>query len=125
MTDKKLEGYGLILILISFAWQFLEINLTDISNEVDKYQQHEKIDDLYMIVADAYSNSEFNKSQVRSSSNFESINKNWKYWNNLKFEKKSVMSQLKWTFYFKSLIFIIGSVLLIIPKFRMPDKEIE
>jgi len=123
ISNRKLEGYGLILILVSFGWQLLEINLTDLSNEVDKYQLHEKIDDLYMIIADAYSNSEFNSSQVRSSVNFESINKNWKYWKGLKIEKENLIGQLKWTFYLKSLIFILGSVLLIIPKFRPINKE--
>ncbi|RIV46476.1 hypothetical protein [Flagellimonas pelagia] len=118
MTDKKLEGWGLILILVSFGWQFLEVNLTDLSNEVDKYQLHEKVDDLYMIIADAYSNSEFNNSQVRSSVDFETINRNWKYWKGLKREKESLVGQLKWTFYLKSLLFIIGSIFLIIPKFR-------
>lgn len=122
MTDKKLEGWGLILILVSFGWQFLEVNLTELSNEVDKYQLHEKVDDLYMIIADVYSHSEFNNSQVRSSVDFETINKNWKYWNGLKNEKESLVGQLKWTFYLKSLLFIIGSIFLIIPKFR-PLKE--
>lgn len=123
LSNRRLEGYGLILVLISFGWQLLEINLTDLSNEVDKYQLHEKVDDLYMIIADAYSNSELNTSQVRNSVDFESINKNWKYWNGLKVEKESLVEQLKWTFYLKSLIFIVGSILLIVPKFRLVKEE--
>lgn len=123
ISNKKLEGFGLILILLSFGWQLLEINLTDLSNEVDKYQLHEKIDGLYMLIADAYSNSEFNNSQIRSSANFKSINKNWKYWYGLKQEKENVVGQMKWTFYLKSFIFIIGSILLIIPKFRLVKQE--
>lgn len=118
ITDKKLEGWGLILILISFGWQFIEVNLADISNDVDKYQLHKKIDALYMIISDAYSHSEFNSSEVRSSVDFEHIAKEWKHWSSLKVQKESVSNQLQWTLYFKSIIFIVGSILLIIPKFR-------
>jgi hypothetical protein len=48
-----------------------------------------------MIMPNAYSNSEFNLSQVRSSVNFELINKEWKYSNHLKNEKESVLNQFR------------------------------
>ncbi|WP_298495434.1 hypothetical protein [uncultured Algibacter sp.] len=92
--------------------------MTEISNDVDKYQLHQKIDDLYMLAADTYSNSELYNGEIRSKVSFDVINKDWKYWNNLKAEKKSVLNQLEWTFYIKTLIFILGSIFLIIPKFR-------
>lgn len=123
ITNKKLEGYGLILILISFGWQYLEYNLDSINNNVEQYQIHQKLDYLYRITADVYTHSEYNKTDIRSSTDFEHINKNWKGWNSLKQEKESVSSQLNITLAIKSLIFIIGSLFLIIPKFRKEDLE--
>lgn len=118
LNYKKLEGYGLILILFSFGWQMLETDLSNLSTDVDKYQIHEKLDKIYMITADIYSQSELNKSGTHTSADFSNIVGNWKYWEKLNTEKETVNWQLKWTLYIRSLIFIIGSIMLILPKFK-------
>lgn len=118
LNYKKLEGYGLILILFSFGWQMLETDLSNLSTDGDKYQIHEKIDKIYMITADLYSQSDLNKSGTYTSANFSDIVGNWKYWETLNKEKETVSWQLKWTINIRSLIFIIGSVMLILPKFK-------
>jgi hypothetical protein len=122
-TNKKLEGYGLILILFSFGWEYLEYNLDNINNDVEQYQIHQKLDYLYRITSTVYTNSEYNTTGIRSSTDFEYINKNWKGWNSLKQEKEGVSSQLEITLAVKSFIFILGSLLLIIPKFRRDSIE--
>lgn len=122
---KKLEGYGLILILLSFGWQMLEQDLSNLSTTVDKYQIHEKLDKIYMITSDIYSQSELSKSKNEpyTSADFSEILKNWKDWGYLEKEKETVNWQLEFSMVIRSIVFIIGSVLLIIPKFNSTNSS--
>lgn len=42
ISNKKIEGIGLILVLFAFGWQLLEYDLANLSNDVDLYQTHKK-----------------------------------------------------------------------------------
>lgn len=120
MTAKKilrLEGWGLILILASFLWQIIETDLQNMSQEVEYYKIHQKLDALWMLQSNEYANSPLNKSQVMNAIDFEYIFKNWKYYGADKKEYEPLNSQLKWAAIVRILIFVIGSGLLIVPKF--------
>lgn len=117
-----LEGFGLILLLLSFGWQMLEQDLSNLSSEVDKYQTHEKLDHLYNLIADMYSTSESNRSETNVMANFPYIVKDWKYWDDINKQKESILRQTKTSTIFRSLMYLIGSVLIIVSKFKKRER---
>ncbi|HRX23324.1 MAG: hypothetical protein H6548_02000 [Chitinophagales bacterium] len=115
---KNLEGTGLIFILFSFGWQMFETDLSNQSTYLNNYHIHKKLDKIYMITADLYSQSKLNHSGTYTSADFSDIVNNWEYFDEPGKEIESVNRQLDWTFFFRSLLYIVGSLMLIISKFK-------
>lgn len=119
---NKLEEIGLILILIAFGWQVFEEDFDVLSSTTDKYQLHEKLDAIWMLLADEYYE-EDEKPFPTISTNVKSINNNWKYWSDLAGEKTKINYQSTLISTVRILFYFIGSVFVIIPKFYEPKSE--
>jgi hypothetical protein len=123
---NHLEAFGLVLILISFGWQTFENHANSIIKNSDLYDIHEKLDKTWGIIADQYSKD--NETTTTVYSNYENSVKTWKYWNELKRHKKSVEGQAQISSEIRGFLYIIGSVLILIPKFQdkktIPNKEL-
>lgn len=117
-----LEGFGLIFLLLAFGWQMLEQDLSTLSSDVDRYQTHEKLDHLYSLIADIYSTSESNRSETNIMANFPQIVKDWKYWDDMNKDKETVLSQAATSTIIRTALYLIGSVLIIVSKFKKSEK---
>ncbi|HXD94355.1 MAG TPA: hypothetical protein VNX01_14210 [Bacteroidia bacterium] len=95
ISSQKLEGTGLILLLISFGWQVFQQDISDLAKEQQDCQIHEKLDHLWFILGDLYTHSSANNSSSITQSDFDVISRNWKYWADLQKERERVESQGK------------------------------
>lgn len=116
--NSKIEGWGLILILLGFGWQVFQGDLNDLASEQRDFQIHEKLDDTWILLGDIYTHSKSNNTTVLTTANYEVIDKNWKYWSSLKAERERVEFQSTVFLIIQFLLYVTGSILIIIPKFR-------
>jgi hypothetical protein len=121
MTKKKqnlIEGLGLLLILLSFLIQLIETDIESEIREAQFYQTQKKLDNIWILTSKDYSE-KHPELNVHSGINFEGIVKNWSHYS----EDKKYLDNWKDSVYFKGIsnsriwIFIIGSILILIPKF--------
>jgi len=117
---NKLEAWGLLLILFSFGWQILEEHIAVLSSQTDKYQLHVKLDLIWLLIVDEYYQNQSDKAYPRSVSDIDSLNKNWKYWSELIEEKERVTYQSKVFSGIRIILYLAGSILILVPKFREP-----
>ncbi len=118
MKSNKIEAIGLVFILVAFGWQIFEEEIRELSGETDKYQLHQKLDDLWAINSAIYTHSDINNSGAIANINYEHISNNWKYWKGLKAEKEDVNRQEKLFAWLRILLFILGSIMIIVAKYR-------
>ena len=127
MTESKvniIEGVGLLLILLSFFIQLIESDIESEVREAQFYQTQIKLDRLWIIVSKEYSEKHPDLN-VHSAIDFESINKDWKYYS----QDKEYLESWKKSVYFGQIskmriwIFVIGSILLLTPKFSSKEKK--
>ena len=118
MSTKKIEGFGLILILISFGWQMFFNFSTQLSGNADKYQLHTKIDNIFCIIKEFYTHSEFTDTESVSNAGYDVISNEWKDWSSLEEEKSTIAFQQKLSFWISLIAFSMGSILMIISKFK-------
>ena len=121
MKEKKynvLEGIGLLLILFSFLVQLIETDIESEIRDAQFYQTQVKLDRLWTITSKDYSE-KHPELNVHSAINFEGIDKEWKIYS----EDKDYLDKWKRGVYFEGIvkwriwIFILGSILVVIPKF--------
>ncbi|OYX84387.1 MAG: hypothetical protein B7Y83_08370 [Flavobacteriales bacterium 32-34-25] len=115
-TLNKLEGIGLLLILLSFFLQLFQNDLQSSLNDTQYYQLHDKLDTLWRIIQNDYSQNH-PESGVSGTINFEEYSNNWKIYSE---EIKELKTWEKSIIFFSKIniiLFVIGSVFLIIPKF--------
>lgn len=84
MKLSKIEGIGLVFLLISFGWQVFEDEINSMSSDASYYYLHEKLDDIWMLNSAIYTNSEINKSKTISNIDYPIIAKNWKSYTDIK-----------------------------------------
>ena len=120
-SNKWIETAGLILLLLSFGWQTFEEDINSLSNDVDTYQVHEKLDKIWSVLTDLYSHSDANTSNTHVLSSFDVELNGWKYWGDMLKEKERVDFQSKLFGGIRIGLYLIGSFLLIVPKFRKED----
>ncbi|MBD78616.1 MAG: hypothetical protein CL840_06840 [Crocinitomicaceae bacterium] len=123
MKSKKIEGWGLVLLLISFGWQMLDTELANSTRSAENYQFYKKFDAIYMLLSDMYSNSDYNDTPIRSSANFKHINGSWKIWSQMEAEKSNLKWQSEIVSVIRAVIFITGSILIIATKFYDFDNK--
>ena len=112
-----IEGWGLILILASFLWQLIETEAQNIRQEGQNYEVHKKLDALWDLHYYEYVHSPLNKNQSVIWSDFESTFDEWKIYSETKKEYEELETELTWFAGIRIFLFVLGSILLIIPKF--------
>jgi hypothetical protein len=120
--SNRLEGWGLILILGSFLWQLIENDLTNISESGEYYRLHSKLDAIWYVYSHDYI-SRNPDTGISFDISFKAFFDNWKIYSQILKETKQLSNQIDVTLYIRVLIFIIGSILVIIPKFSTLKKE--
>jgi hypothetical protein len=117
-TANILEGIGLLLVLGSFLIQLLESEIEANLKEAQHYETQAKLDALWSILVKEYSTAH-PEIGVQMAIDFKVMDKNWKYYSQNRQElqqwKKGVLAHP--TSAARILIFILGSLLLIFPKF--------
>jgi len=114
---NRLEGLGLIVILGSFLWQLIETDLRNVEQETEYYRLHEKIDNFWSVYANDYANRN-PTSGVLTRTDFKYIFDKWKIYSESLKENRELSSQIQISTWIRVVLFVIGSVLLIIPKFQ-------
>lgn len=113
-----LEGIGLLLVLGSFLIQLLETEIEANVKEAQHYETQAKLDALWSIIVKEYS-TDHPETGVQTAIDFNVMDKNWKYYSQNRQEleqwKKGVLAHPTSTA--RILVFVIGSLLLIFPKF--------
>lgn len=119
MKEKHLngiEGIGLLLVLISVGFQLLELKSSAERTEIKNYNLHCKLDALWSVTSKQYATSHPEEG-VFFAINFKSYVDNWKIYDQIEEESVYLVdeeSTLNWLW---GLSFILGSILLIVPKF--------
>jgi hypothetical protein len=115
-TLNKLEGIGLLLVLISFFLQLFQNELQSSLNESQYYQLHNKLDTIWRIIQNDYSQNH-PEAGVSGTINFEAYSKNWKIYSEQIKELKPWEESISLFSKLNIVLFIFGSIILIIPKF--------
>ncbi len=118
INNSKIEGIGLILLLLSFGWQAFQQDISDLAKDQQDYQIHEKLDNIWNVITDMYTHSSSNTSNASTKVNIEAALENWKLYGNILSERTTVEYQAKLFLTIQIILYILGSICLIIPKFR-------
>lgn len=115
-TLNKIEGVGLLFVLVSFFFQLFQNNLQSNLNESQYYRLHEKLDTMWHVVQNDYSKNH-PETGVSGVINFKVLSSNWKIYSEQIQELKSWEDGIDFFSKLSIAIFVLGSLLLIIPKF--------
>lgn len=120
MTKKvnTLEGFGLILILLSFFIQIVETDIESDIRDQENYLIHKKLDYIWEITSNDFGN-RYPEQAVHSSINFKAYVDSYKIYSQDKLELNQweELVKYKWFTNIRLFVFVIGSLMLIIPKF--------
>lgn len=116
-TNNRIEGIGLIIILFSFFIQIVEEDLSNQKHEAEIYNIHKKLDAIWHVYSKDFSsrNPEYG---VSSTIDFKHYDKDWKIYSENRKEIKVWNDLVDESGKYKMILFIIGSILIVIPKFR-------
>jgi hypothetical protein len=114
----RFEGIGLILILLSFFIQMIETGIEADIREAENYHINKKLDYLWAISSHDYANNH-PETDVHFTLNFKSHFEDYKIYSEDKKEINNWQKLVKYEWFTNTrlLLFIFGSILLIIPKF--------
>jgi len=115
-----LEGLGLIIVLLS---TFVQIFNTSISNDKQEYDYakiHRKLDDLWKVNSHQYAENHPNDS-VFFAINFPYLVDDWKIYSQEHEESLYLDNAINYHETIRIVFFIIGSILLLLPKFIKPN----
>ncbi|MCT4117748.1 hypothetical protein HZP48_00615 [Elizabethkingia anophelis] len=121
ITERKsniIEGIGLLLILFSFLIQLMETDIESEVREAQFRQTQTKLDHLWMVISDDYAERHPEENVFKAIS-LKNIDDEWKYYSENKSELSDWQNGVLYGVISKSRIwiFIIGSFLVVIPKF--------
>jgi hypothetical protein len=119
-----IEGLGLSLILLSFFVQMIETDIESDILEYRNYQIHKKLDYIWSVVSTDYAK-KYPETGVYKGINFQSFCNDYKIYSEDK-EDISIWEELvkyEWFIYVRLTLFILGSILVIIPKFSLKNTE--
>ncbi|WP_313532495.1 hypothetical protein [Sphingobacterium multivorum] len=117
LTNNRIEGIGLIFVLFSFFLQIAEEDFNNQKHEAENYNIHKKLDVIWRVYTKDFSsrNPEYG---VSSAINFKHYNEDWKIYSENREEIKVWNDLVDYSGKYKMILFIIGSILIVIPKFR-------
>ncbi|SEA76644.1 hypothetical protein [Pedobacter hartonius] len=117
-TLNKIEGIGLIIILLTSFIQQSENTILSSKQEFDYYKIHNKLDNLWTITSHQYAENHPGDS-VRFLINFKAYRDHWKIYSEEERHPDAVYLNKEIANYesLRILAFFIGSIMLIAPKF--------
>lgn len=115
-TLNRVEGLGLILILISFFMQLMQNDLEGSKHESEYYHLNEKLDNMWTIIEKQYSENHPDEG-VSMAINFKFYDENWKIYSEQRKEMESWEDAINIFSKISIVIFITGTIISIIPKF--------
>ncbi len=115
-TLNKIEGIGLILILLSFFTQLIQNDLEGSLQESQYYHLNKKLDYIWTIVEKQYSENHPEEG-VSMAINFKAYDEDWKIYSEQIKELKPWEESISIFSKISIWIFVFGTLLLIIPKF--------
>ncbi len=114
---KWLEPLGLAFLLFAFGWQCLEERSSQIKTEGILLEINEKLIAVWAGVYDEALNSDRYHGEAVVSVNYDAYNRSIKDWGQIQQELSVVSEQETFSFWVRVVLFIIGSVLIIVSKF--------
>lgn len=117
LTNNRIEGIGLILVLFSVFIQIAEEDFNNQKHEAENYNVHKKLDAIWHVYSKDFSsrNPEYG---VSSAINFKHYDEDWKIYSENRKEIKVWADLVETSGKYKMVLFILGSFLIVIPKFR-------
>jgi|LakMenEpi03Aug12_release.lakeMendotaPanAssembly.Ray.scaffolds.fasta_scaffold309796_2 hypothetical protein len=115
---SKLEGIGLILILLSFFVQMVEVGIESDIREHENYQIHKKLDHIWAVASHDYA-LKHGIQESQFSIDFQYYLKDYEIYSENKQDLDSWQKLVKydWFINVRLVLFVIGSALLLIVKF--------
>ena len=112
---RYLEAVGLTLILAAAGWElFLERPLVDIRQGATQYDLEIKLDAIWGVVADLYSQSAYNRSEAILSADFAHLVKTYKWAGG---ENDGLSKQVGFAQCLGAGIFLLGGLFIVLSKF--------
>ena len=129
IIKTKFEAIGTLLLLVSFGWQCFEDNSNDAFFEAHMYDINEKLDAIwfaeYNEVMDTKGFSTFRDNKLPFNYDYYYITnkKTFNDWNSKKNEFSTIEAQKDFGWKCRVLLYIVGSILTMIPKFRESNNK--
>ena len=114
------EPIGLILLLVAFGWQCLDEHSQQIKMESYLYETNEKLVAIWEGVYDEALHSERYNGNTTVSVNYDVLDKNFKYWNEVKNGMSTLDKQSDFFSLIRVVLYVLGSILIIVAK--LPKK---
>lgn len=116
LTNNRLEGIGLILVLFSVFIQIAEEDFSSQKHEAENYNIHKKLDAIWHVYSKDFSsrNPEYG---VSSAIDFKHYDDDWKIYSENREDLKPWNELVEEAGKYKMILFILGSIFIVIPKF--------
>jgi len=118
---NRLEGIGLILILFSFFIQIFQNNSEESFRESQNYHLNKKLDHLWVFIKKEYADGHLKKKDSLML-NSKSTNDDWEAYSSQAKELKTWEGKIEFFADISTWIFVLGTILVILPKF-IPEKS--
>lgn len=123
IARKNLEAIGLFFLIVSFGWQCFEEHCNQTINEAHIITINEKLDAIWGAAYDEVLHSERYKGRRMNYLGYETLNDHTiKDWSTIKKELSGVEAQGNFGWICRVFLYILGSILIIVPKLNFSIK---
>lgn len=117
------ETIGLALLLIAFGWQCFEEQSSQMKMEGYLYELHENIFAIWECEYDEALRSDRYNGKAMSTVDYDALNNHVKDWGKIKKELTNIEDQTAFFFWIRVVLYIVGSILIIMAKKPNIDRE--
>lgn len=118
---NRVEGVGLILILFSFFVQIFQNNSEESFRESQNYHINKKLDHIWALIENKYAE-EHPEQKLSPILKLQAIKKDWELYSVQAKEMKIWESKIELFADISTWIFVLGTILVILPKF-IPERN--
>ena len=121
---NRVEGIGLILILFSFFVQIFQNNSEESFRNSQNYHLNKKLDHIWALIEKQYSEDEKSREEQTFSpvTRLKTVDDDWEVYSKQVKELEVWESQIAFFADISTWIFVLGTILVILPKF-IPEKN--
>lgn len=119
---NRVEGIGLILILFSFFVQIFQNNSEESFRASQNYHINKKLDHIWALIENKYAE-EHPEKKLSPILKLQSIEKDWELYSIQAKEIKAWESKIEFFADISTWIFVLGTLLVIVPKFIQEKNE--